>query len=1015
MLLAILVPLALLACADGPKDTGPVDDSGDGCPVALVTPEQLTWDELALGQPAVAPVSLVNNCAGEGALSVVAEVSGEGFTVAGTPVSLEPGGVATLEVTVTPTHYEALTGTLVLTMNDPALPTLALPLLAAVDADGDDDGYEATGAGGDDCDDADPAVYPAATETWYDGVDADCDGASDFDQDGDGFDVGTDCDDEDPAVSPAAVEVWYDGIDTDCSGASDFDQDGDGVDLGADCDDEDAAAYPGGPETWYDGIDGDCDGASDFDQDGDGFDLGADCNDEDAAVHPTASDAWYDGVDADCDGASDFDQDGDGFDLGVDCDDEDAAVSPAAIEVWYDGVDADCDGASDFDQDGDGIDRYPEGTDCADTDPASVDGSEEVLNGRDDDCDGQVDEGLVTAGAVVVSEVLADPYSVADIYGEWFEVYNTTDHDLDLNGWTVYSDDGGNFVVSGSVPLPAHGYAVLAVEDDPALNGGVAVDYVYARASFSLGDDGDSIYLQAGDTPISDVVWTSTWPAGLYSGAAQGLDPDHLDATDAREIYYWCTATDDLDGGDRGSPGEANGDCTSLDDDGDGYRTNDCDDNDPSIYPGAAEVLGDGIDQGCDTFADNEAHAPGSLPYLHGGSRDAGLTALGLGDTDGDGGLDLVTVTETGTAYLFDGAGYASWAGSASTHASASFRMTTASPTPSRSWGVGDYTGDGVVDLTLLTASGLTGWAGPFSGTGAPRAPDLTINNFSTIGGLGPSILAGGDYDGDGIDDLLWADPHSMRRYGLDGYVAIYAGGGLTGALTLADADTVLGGGEVGAMLGAVVEIGDVDGDGRDDLAVVSADATASPTYIWTSDGFATADAEIPDVASTIVLTPGNDSGLAYCWMALGDFDADGQADLAHTAYGISGTAANFYLALPGGGATVSTADVTWSEGVRFVDARNDTDGDGHDELALVVDPGDGAPLFHGFLAAGAFDDGSIGADDASWGVSVPDPAGTDFHIGDLDGDGRVELVAWDPEGVVSAPGEGAIQVVPGP
>lgn len=47
--------------------------------------------------------------------------------------------------------------------------------------------------------------------------------------------------------------------------------------------------------------------------------------------------------------------------------------------------------------------------------------------------------------------------------------------------------------------------------------------------------------------------------------------------------------------------------------------------------------------------------------------------------------------------------------------------------------------------------------------------------------------------------------------------------------------------------------------------------------------------------------------------------------------------------------------------------------------------------------------------------MSVPDPAGTDFHVGDLDGDGRVERVAWDAEGVVSAAGEGAIQVVPGP
>jgi len=41
------------------------------------------------------------------------------------------------------------------------------------------------------------SVNPDATEIWYDGVDQDCSGGSDHDQDGDGFDRlasgGTDC------------------------------------------------------------------------------------------------------------------------------------------------------------------------------------------------------------------------------------------------------------------------------------------------------------------------------------------------------------------------------------------------------------------------------------------------------------------------------------------------------------------------------------------------------------------------------------------------------------------------------------------------------------------------------------------------------------------------------------------------------------------------------------------------------------------------------------------------------
>ena len=430
-------------------------------------------------------------------------------------------------------------------------------VLGLDDADGD--GYtEAEG----DCDDFDATASPEGTETWYDGVDSDCDGASDYDVDGDGYDSdaygGTDCEDSDASVSPDATETWYDGVDSDCDGLSDYDVDLDGFDAelygGTDCDDDSAEINPDADEVYYDGVDDNCDPSDDDDADGDGFSVegtssgssgGGDCDDDSATTNPDATDTWYDGVDSDCDGADDYDVDGDGYESadygGEDCDDSDASVYPEAPgDTCYDGVDTDCDGTSEYDCDEDGYDTTDYGgTDCDDAEPATYPGATDTWgDGIDSDCGGELE----------------------------------------------FDDDGD-------------GYEDEARGGDDCDDGDATV-YPGATETWYDGTDtdcdGGSDYDADQDSHDSDA-----WGGDDCDDSAPTVYPG---ATD----YYYdgidqdCDASDDYDG------------------DGDGYDDinwggNDCDDADDSIHPYASEVAGDGIDQNCDGLDAADADEDGSL------------------------------------------------------------------------------------------------------------------------------------------------------------------------------------------------------------------------------------------------------------------------------------------------------------------------------------------------------------------------------------------------------------------
>jgi hypothetical protein len=237
-----------------------------------------------------------------------------------------------------------------------------------------------------------------------------------------------------------------------------------------DCNDWDSNIYPGGIDTICNGSDDDCDGMEDeglfhilyfLDADGDGFGdpsfseglcpqyvpdytyslVGTDCNDFDPAVNPGTTELCN-GVDDNCSNQIDegllstyyADTDVDGYgDAGssvqsctqpagyltdnADCNDSNAAVNPGATEVCN-GVDDNCNNQidegllstyyADTDVDGYGdaassvqsctqpAGYLTDNTDCNDTNVAVNPGATEVCNGIDDNCNNQIDEGLLS-------------------------------------------------------------------------------------------------------------------------------------------------------------------------------------------------------------------------------------------------------------------------------------------------------------------------------------------------------------------------------------------------------------------------------------------------------------------------------------------------------------------------------------------------------------------------------------------------------------------------------------------
>jgi DNA/RNA endonuclease G (NUC1) len=159
-----------------------------------------------------------------------------------------------------------------------------------------------------------------------------------------------------------------------------------------------------------------------------------------------------------------------------------------------------------------------------------------------------------SATRLVISEVMADPATISDANGEWFELHNPGTNAVSLAGFQIASANDAAVTITGAVNIPAGGYAVFAKNTDNAVNGGL--NAVFGFGAMNLANNATD-WLLIRDN-VGALVDSVSWGAIPPTGASRAKRAMVIDCTPLSDARAWGTSTTNYVSTNRGTPGLAN-------------------------------------------------------------------------------------------------------------------------------------------------------------------------------------------------------------------------------------------------------------------------------------------------------------------------------------------------------------------------------------------------------------------------------------------------------------------------